>query len=86
MADTGAADTGAKSSGDPDGSSIQNNQASDDIIMSNVIYSIAADEKLKEKFEIWDNKYEMKMRKGIDDDVEKMSKSISQGGVRTQYN
>ena len=48
MADTAVADNGARGSDDPNGSGIAGNQDSeDDINMSNVIYAIAADKKMK---------------------------------------
>ena len=66
MADDGIRDNGARGSGDPNGSGIGGNQASaEDINMSNVIYAITANEKLKERFAEWDNKYKTKVKKGI---------------------
>ena len=62
-------DTGARSSDDP---------APDaDVSMSNVVYSITANIASKQGFDAWEDKYKQRLRKGLNDDVERMNEALA---------
>ena len=59
------------------------NGSNDDIDMGNVIFSISADQKLKPRADLWENKDTKKQTKHWNDDIKKTSEAVAKEGLNT---
>lgn len=66
------------STAESSGVNVPNNP--NDIEMGNVIYSITADTKLRDKLELWEHKFKQQSQQSWDDEVKKMNVALAKEG------